>query len=470
MRDVGVVIGSCWLVCWLVSKVVRRCIRGEEAATFLLFAMYGTFWCGGRWYETFIHKCLSYLPFLSQHRWLRLSIPALLLLAAFLWLFLRKAKKWLPNINQACAVFCWFLVGIFLFRTGVDAVVVHGKQKEVRAAHPKSHLPNIYHILLDAHPNQKAMELLGGDLRPFYRELESLGFMTFPESMSNYSATTSSVSSMFDMGYLTGEEKKWLNERVFSETIRKRAVWKTLEPYYSFRLGGSHIINLVHYHKQFQENRVQTYKLGTVFHTALENTSLRAVRNWRYQYLLAKMDQQEILDVLSGMPALKQQFGPSGNFFYYHIRCPHPPLVFLANNKEDLILCSSYLNFIERMIIDPKALYLFRNQTEGIDQAILPVLKTILAQYQNEPIKPIILLHSDHSIFGTFMNFHPNIKRKHLTLDTTYGNLLAIYMPDSWKKDAQNLTFINLYRFILNHLLGTNIPYIKDNKQVGYED
>ena len=169
------------------------------------------------------------------------------------------------------------------------------------------------------------------------------------------------------------------------------------------------------------------------------------------------------------MPALKQQFGPSGNFFYYHILCPHLPFAFLANNKEDLIFSNSYPSY-EQMMTDPKALYMFRNQTEGIDQAILPVLKTILAQYQNEPIKPIILLHSDHGTFGTFTNFYPNIKRKHLTTDTTYGNLLAIYMPDSWKKDAQNLTFINLYRFILNHLLGTNIPYIKDNKQIVFEE
>ena len=43
-----------------------------------------------------------------------------------------------------------------------------------------------------------------------------------------------------------------------------------------------------------------------------------------------------------------------------------------------------------------------------------------------------------------------------------YGNLFAIYMPDEWKKDAKDLKFINLYRFIFNHLFGTNYEYLQD--------
>ena len=49
-----------------------------------------------------------------------------------------------------------------------------------------------------------------------------------------------------------------------------------------------------------------------------------------------------------------------------------------------------------------------------------------------------------------------------ITEDMVLGNLFAIYMPDEWKKDAKDLKFINLYRFIFNHLFGTNYEYLPD--------
>lgn len=51
-----------------------------------------------------------------------------------------------------------------------------------------------------------------------------------------------------------------------------------------------------------------------------------------------------------------------------------------------------------------------------------------------------------------------------VTKDSVYGNLLAIYIPDEWKKDAKKLTFINLYRFIFNHLFGDHYSYLEDKQ------
>ena len=462
MRDVGVVIGSCWLVCWLVSKVVRRCIRGEEEATFWLFAMYSTFWLGRGWYGTFIHKCLFYFPFLSQHRWLRLSIPALLL-AGFCWLFLRKAKKWLPAINSLLALVQFCIVGIFLFRTGVDAVVVYGKQKEVGAAHPKSHLPNIYHILLDAHPNQKAMELLGGDLRPFYRELESLGFMTFPESMSNYWHTARSLASMCKLDYLDPDENEGLKIKndlnpklqLLHASIRDSRLHSILKGHYAIQWYFQQDCN-GWYHAFFEKNGYTT-PLSKVCRVMF-NRSILSCFTW-YERLNIHSRKEEISTIFSHLVQAKETYGPVNHFFYAHILSPHAPLIY--GSRPDRIL--AYTAGLLTKISD--SFPVLCENVYGIDQAILPVLKTILAQYQNEPIKPIILLHSDHSLEASY-----SFSKEYKNLDTTYGNLLAIYMPDSWKKDAQNLTFINLYRFLLNHLLDLNLPYIKENKQVGFEE
>ena len=78
-------------------------------------------------------------------------------------------------------------------------------------------------------------------------------------------------------------------------------------------------------------------------------------------------------------------------------------------------------------------------------------------------MKPVIVLHSDHSILycGRY-----DLENPFVTADTVYGNLLALYVPEEWKKDAKDLTFINLYRWIFNHLFGESYPYFKENKQV----
>lgn len=465
--NISIVIASLLLGCWLVSKLVHLFIKDEDSAIFWLFAIYGTFWLGWS-VASFLLSLLAHCPilydWLSQHRWALLT-AALLVGGMALCLFLKKAKKYVATINQACAVFCCLSVGWMLFRTAFEAVVLHRNQEELRRTHPKSNLPNIYHILLDAHPNQKAMELLGGDLRPFYKELEKLGFITFPESMSNYSGTTSSVSSMFDMDYLTGKwAKKWMDGYAFAETIRTRKVFQKLEPLYSFRVLNAQYTDFMY--KSFLANMVKSdysfFKIcALVFYKAIFQLNPR----FRHNRFVTQMDRQEILDLLSRMPTLKQQFGSSGNFFHHHILCPHLPFVF--GSMEDILFCEKF--DWEHQTANPETCRMFKPQTEGIDQAILPVLKTILAQYQNEPIQPIIILHSDHGYIGRVAYMRPFAKTKYFCNDNIYGNLLALYIPDSWKKDAQNLTFINLYRFVLNHLLGEHYPYIKENKQVQFE-
>ena len=93
---------------------------------------------------------------------------------------------------------------------------------------------------------------------------------------------------------------------------------------------------------------------------------------------------------------------------------------------------------------------------------MLKTIKAILKEYESETQKPIIVLCSDHSILNRvdasgFFDRSPYVTEK-----TVYGNLFAIYMPDEWKKDAKDLKFINLYRFIFNHLFGTNYEYLAD--------
>ncbi|MBP5191162.1 MAG: hypothetical protein J6Z25_01150, partial [Opitutales bacterium] len=326
-------------------------------------------------------------------------------------------------------------------------------------AHPKSHLPNIYHILLDAHPNQKAMELLGGDLRPFYRELESLGFMTFPESMSNYWHTARSLASMCKLDYLDPDENEQLKIKnnlnaeppILHAAIRDSRLHSILKEYYTIQRYFEQ--NCKGWYHAFFEKNGYTTPLSKMCWVTFNRTIFSRFA-WYHRFDIHAR-KEEISTIFAHLAQAKETYGPVNHFFYAHILSPHAPLLYpelsalyydgcFTKTSDFPILCENVY---------------------GIDRETLFAIQKIVKSYQNEPIQPIILLHSDHGLEASYF-----FSKEYKNLDTTYGNLLAIYMPDSWKKDAQNLTFINLYRFILNHLLGTNIPYIKDNKQVGYED
>lgn len=97
------------------------------------------------------------------------------------------------------------------------------------------------------------------------------------------------------------------------------------------------------------------------------------------------------------------------------------------------------------------------------DALVLESVKRILSQYDKVETKPVIVMHSDHSILYYARN---NSANPFVTTDTVHGNLLALYCPKEWKSDAEGLTFINLYRWIFNHLFAENYPYFKENRQI----
>ena len=132
---------------------------------------------------------------------------------------------------------------------------------------------------------------------------------------------------------------------------------------------------------------------------------------------------------------------------YAHILCPHPPFVFSdnASGTYGLTVQDRTTN------ADAKLISQIRANIAGIDAMVLPILK----QLTQQPNPPIIILHSDHG----FKNVLDNV-------DSIFGNLLALYIPDTWKSDAKDLKFINLYRFILNHLFNEHRSYIEQNRQI----
>ena len=151
-------------------------------------------------------------------------------------------------------------------------------------------------------------------------------------------------------------------------------------------------------------------------------------------------------------------FGTAGNVFYYHTL----PFHGVREPGDRSALIGIWENMKIDRVITMEALRRGIKAVYDTDALILESVKRILSQYDKVKTKPIIVLHSDHSILYGFAN----VQDPRVNTDTVYGNLLALYVPEEWKRDAKNLTFINLYRWIFNHLFGENYPYFKENRQV----
>ena len=186
-----------------------------------------------------------------------------------------------------------------------------------------------------------------------------------------------------------------------------------------------------------------------LFHTPLYNVFVN---------LLNFYHTNDLNDMLLSLEKETALFGTAGNVFYYHTLPFHA-----AREPGDQ---SALIGIWENMKIDRaitmEALRRGIKAVYDADALVLECIRRILSQYDKVKTKPIIVLHSDHSILYGFAN----VQDPRVTTDTVYGNLLALYVPEEWKSDAKDLTFINLYRWIFNHLFGENYPYFKENKQM----
>ena len=367
--------------------------------------------------------------FASRYMWFFFVVALIAGTTAF---FLAERRRLIPYANMIISIFSCLLCVIqcmtALLLVSCDA------EGGIASDIDKGIYPNIYHILLDAHPNQKAFSRLGGDARPFYNELEQLGFICYPESESVYGNTEDSVKAMWCM-----------DAEVHARFRMEDAVaFKKLTEVYNCRLMVPWLVRSL-----YARRYVVSSCSGGVYEflfALFGNRFCSLVNSYYLRMRIIEAGRRIVESVFENMKGYKGIYGSLGNFFYGHILSPHPPLLYGDNVFQVPVV--GLLVGVESVPIE-YASQICQN-CYGIERITLEAVKTILDQYSNDPVKPIIILHSDHG------------HRVLTDEDSRYGNLFAIYMPDEWKKDAKDLKFINLYRFIFNHLFGTNYEYLPE--------
>ena len=375
----------------------------------------------------------------SGYHWLLLSVCCLATVI-ILYLIAKSFPNFSKGVNKFLSVFT-LLVSAMLLIEGYWKFFSNSKNITfMDAKHSVSNerrYPNVYHILLDAHPNQKAMEIIGGDLKPFYRELERLGFVTFPESRSNYPCTLPSVASMHDMGYLP----EYCDTSFMKGRIRDSKIFNKFKQHgyvISFRTDNRMIEAL--YWEEYK-NLIHNSSLLTQLYSLLMGSPIKHTFENMFSGVFRSACINAIEDVFKSLEQCKDTYGPNNNVFYVHILSPHEPCVFSkeATNRS----FSGFLTKFDTSHLLSKEIHqAYCENVYGIDALVLKCVETIVRQYEAETIKPIIVLHSDHSILYNGRN---DLSNPFITTDTVYGNLLALYVPKEWKNDAEDLTFINLY-------------------------
>ncbi|MCQ2955868.1 MAG: hypothetical protein MJ218_01590, partial [Opitutales bacterium] len=181
-QDTAIIIGIFALIHALVWLILRLIFRNSDRACLAAYTLWGAFWFSRPVLSFIRHSCTwtqALYDLIHDYRYtvvLGVFIPVVI----FGYLWLRKHPTVLKTTVKILNIFMGVQL-IILFGQITHKVHEYAQLERHQQEHPvqpDGDYPNIYHILLDAHPNLEGARLLGYDLQPFYDELNKLGFIT----------------------------------------------------------------------------------------------------------------------------------------------------------------------------------------------------------------------------------------------------------------------------------------------------
>ena len=424
-------------------------LKGKERRFFFLYCTWCFFWFAIPIGRRFVFLCGTYY---AGYRWLFVAFLAMICFCAVFFFSIRIKSDTLLEIEGFIRLFVYLLFVVLLFYSCRNFLIYSRRFPDTEKI--EGNYRNIYYILLDAHPSGKAfLEQLGGDLKPFYRELEKLGFVTYPTSESGYPCTRESVSST------------WHMDAEVHDSIIGSAALKNLVKTHAVRfyLGIGYLRCIYDYGAADNIKLVHSRDLSAFLDFLLSGSVLCRLYD-KLNVGGAQSKRKDVRLILDYLENGKRRHGSFGNFFCAHILVPHFPLVYSegVNRPVEPNLNAVCHDDFRGVRYGELLCSLLRQEVCAIDRLVLKTIKAILKEYESEIQKPIIVLCSDHGSLNHVDKDGLVARPPYVTKETVYGNLFAIYMPEEWKKDAKGLKFINLYRFIFNHLFGTNYEYLPD--------
>lgn len=115
-----------------------------------------------------------------------------------------------------------------------------------------------------------------------------------------------------------------------------------------------------------------------------------------FKYFL-KEHYNNVLEQFEQMASVKMEYGDRGNYFLFHVLCPHEPFVFNDTGSMNTEVQSRPMSMLKPDNDVNKKTSWYINQIKYINALVLKTVKQILDSYE-EKNKPIIILHGDHGL------------------------------------------------------------------------
>jgi hypothetical protein len=319
-----------------------------------------------------------------------------------------------------------------------------------------ANLPDVYLIVLDAHGRQDVLKNnFGYDNSAFVEGLQNLGFYVAQCSQSNYASTNLSLSSVFSMNYIPVGLDSTARLPPFKETTLRNTLYSLGYTIITFenrasghfdlqediRLSRNQLIlgqlNLTGGLNEFEEEMLQTTILKLFWDTSLipgfnEDAVIRLENYEHYQQT------KFILSRLKDVPKMR-----SPKFVFVHILVPHGPYIFTADGKFKSV--------------EDRSKNGYRDNSEFIDENILPTLRSVIAESERPPI---IVLMGDHG----------PPPGKYATREDRMENLDAYFVNRETMADLYgSITPVNSFRVIFNHYFGGSYPLLQDVSHYAYK-
>lgn len=311
-------------------------------------------------------------------------------------------------------------------------------------------IPDVYYIILDGYPRQDALlQYFDFDNQYFINQLEEIGFNVPTCSQSNYAMTILSLSTSLNMNYadafgdvgqvnfeekiINSETQQILQKMGYQIVALESSIWFT-----DFK-------NADHYISQkrpmlnsfFDFTRLSEFEV-----VYLRTTLLRPLEEAKTAWLDSLFDnpRQELYNLimfqLEQLELVPQIEGPK--FVFAHILAPHAREAYFNAEGE-----FAYSRANDAM----------KGEFTYLNQRIIEVIQTILAESENPPV---IIIQGDHG----------------LDTEARMAILNAYYLPGNGAENLYpTITPVNSFRVVFNTYFGQEYPILPDTSLYStYED
>ena len=457
------------LLALLMLAAFRKRMPGRDHAALAASLCLLVFFSYGHLYAQ-LKQLGAWGPILIRHRYL--APLAIGLVVGGLWLI--AGLGGLRPVTLVVGTVGWSLILALVLRAGAYALESYQITAGLSAQGPtctldpppKSRLPDVYLIIMDAYERDDILwEMHGYDNTPFLRALESRGFYVARGSMSNYRHTELSIPSLLNMEYVqnlpgahspeshntSGMIELLKDSRLRREleclgyatvAIETGVVWSEWRDadYFISREAG------VLYRLQFAGGltRFESLLLRTTMARALFDLTTRVgVPPDALANDPVDVHRERVLFEFEQLKTIPELPGPK--LVFAHVLSPHPPMVFGPNGEH--VDEATFETDAGGQQSGSPLLRAYANQVHYLNSQLLEVVSAIQAKSASPPV---IIIQGDHGWADRNAEDKLSILNVYHFPDRDYTALYPTITP------------VNSFRVILNQYLGGDFALLED--------